>query len=69
MSFVPATRVTADRFGMIAIRLRRKGQPIPTNDIWIAAHALETGTDLVSFDRHFAAIDGLAWINPDEPRE
>ena len=69
VSFIPASRVTADRFGRIASHLRRKGQPILTNDIWIAAHALETGADLVSFDRHFAAVDGLAWVNPDESRE
>ncbi len=38
-----------------------RGRPIPTNDVWIAAHAMETGADLVSADRHFQHIDGLAW--------
>ena len=42
--------------------LRAKGRPIPTNDIWIAAHAMETGADLVSADRHFEHVDGIAWI-------
>jgi tRNA(fMet)-specific endonuclease VapC len=56
--------VTADRFGRIATALRRKGRPIPTNDVWIAAHAMETGADLLSLDGHFAEIDGLAWIDP-----
>lgn len=32
---------------------------IPTNDIWIAAQAIETGSILVSFDRHFSNIVGL----------
>ena len=45
----------------IAVNLRRKGRPIPTNDIWIAAHAMESGADLVSADRHFEEVDGLAW--------
>jgi tRNA(fMet)-specific endonuclease VapC len=53
------TRTTADRFGRIAAALRKAGTPIPTNDIWIAAHALETGAELITFDRHFEAIRGL----------
>lgn len=56
------TLTTADRYARIAVNLRRKGQPIPTNDIWIAAHAMETGADLVSADQHFEAVDGLAWV-------
>ena len=59
----PVTMVTAERFGSIAASLRRKGTPIPTNDVWIAAHVLETGTELVSLDRHFEAIDNLPWIH------
>ena len=42
--------------------LKAKGNPIPTNDVWIAAHALETGADLVSADRHFQHVEGIAWI-------
>ena len=64
VSFLPVTLVTADRFARIATALRRKGRPIPTNDVWIAAHAMESGADLVSFDRHFGEIDGLAWVDP-----
>ncbi len=59
---LPVTLTTADRFGRIAAALRRKGRPIPTNDLWIAAQALETGADLLSSDRHFSEIEGLAWI-------
>lgn len=59
------TRTTADRYARIAVNLRQKGRPIPTNDIWIAAHALETGADLVSYDAHFASVDGLVWLRPD----
>jgi len=60
--FLPVTLTTADRYSRIAVALRRKGTPIPTNDIWIAAHALETGGDLLSADQHFRHIDGLAWV-------
>ena len=62
VSLVPVTLTTADRFARIAAALRAKGQPIPTNDIWIAAHTMETGAELLSFDAHFGAVDGLAWV-------
>jgi tRNA(fMet)-specific endonuclease VapC len=62
VDLIPVTMTTADRFGRIASALRRKGRPIPTNDIWIAAHALESGAYLLTFDRHFAAVDGLALL-------
>ncbi len=59
---VPVSFATADRFGRIAVALRRRGEPIPTNDMWIAAQAMETGADLLSADTHFAAVAGLAWV-------
>jgi len=65
VSLLPVTLVTADRFGRIAAALRRKGRPLPTNDIWIAAHAMESGAELLSFDQHFDAVDGIAWTQPD----
>lgn len=64
---LPVTLTTADRFARIAANLKQKRRTIPTNDMWIAAHALETGADLVSFDQHFAEVDGLVWIVPDGP--
>lgn len=64
VSLVPVTLTSADRFARIAVALRAKGRPIPTNDVWIAAHAMETGAELVSSDAHFEAIDGLAWFRP-----
>ena len=66
-SFVRVTltgKVTADRYARIAESLRAQGIPIPTNDIWIAAHAMEEGADLLSKDEHFARIPGLAWVRP-----
>ena len=61
VTVLPVTRTTADRFGRIAAMLRKAGTPIPSNDIWIAAHAVESGAELLSFDPHFAAIPGLVW--------
>jgi tRNA(fMet)-specific endonuclease VapC len=57
-----ATRETADYFGLIKSSLKKAGQPLPANDIWIAAHALETGSVLVTYDVHFKFVPGLrAW--------
>ena len=39
--------------------LKRSGKPLPVNDVWIAAHALETGSILVTYDDHFASVPGL----------
>jgi tRNA(fMet)-specific endonuclease VapC len=55
------TITKADRFARIAAALRAKGKPIPTNDIWIAAQAMESGAELLSFDEHYSSFDGLAW--------
>ena len=62
VEFMPVTMTTCERYSLVAASLRRKGRPIPGNDIWIAAHALETGADLLSFDGHYSAVDGLSVI-------
>jgi len=54
-----STRETAEYFGLVKAALKKAGRPIPLNDVWIAAHALETGSVLVTYDRHFAAVPGL----------
>jgi predicted nucleic acid-binding protein len=36
--------------------LRRAGNPIPTNDIWIEASAMQLGSTLVTTDPHFRAV-------------
>jgi tRNA(fMet)-specific endonuclease VapC len=61
VSILPVSLVTADRFARIGASLRAKGRPIPGNDMWIAAHALESGAELLSADEHFEAIEGLVW--------
>lgn len=61
VELVPVGLATADRFARIMTALRAKGRPIPSNDVWIAAHAMETGAELLSRDGHFDEIDGLVW--------
>jgi len=59
VSVLEATEETAEYFGLVKNALKTAGRPIPLNDVWIAAHALETAAILVSYDAHFAAVPGL----------
>lgn len=56
---LPVTAQTAETYGQIKDRLRQRGRPIPENDIWIAAAALEHDLDLAARDVHFGAVEGL----------
>ncbi|HEY9054819.1 MAG TPA: type II toxin-antitoxin system VapC family toxin [Rectinemataceae bacterium] len=53
------TMETAEIFGEIKAELRGRGKMIPLDDIWIAAHSIETGSKLVTFDKHFRNVGGL----------
>lgn len=55
------TEITADRYARIAQLLKKQGTPIPSNDIWIAAQAMETGAELITMDRHFKYVPGLVF--------
>ncbi len=57
------TEDTALRYAEIDVYLRKKGRPIPRNDIWIAASAIEHGLHLVTLDAHFREIP-LLLIQP-----
>jgi len=39
--------------------LLKKGKPIPENDIWIAAIAIQQNLSLVTFDKHFSDVEDL----------
>lgn len=60
VTLVPLDDQTAEAYARIFTLLRRKGTPISTNDLWIAATALQHGLILVTRDAHFTAIEGLA---------
>jgi tRNA(fMet)-specific endonuclease VapC len=57
----PLGEVTADRYSRIVLQLKKDGSPIPVNDVWIAAQAMEHGADLLTSDPHFEKISGLAY--------
>ncbi len=50
---IDATRTTAERYGEIKSMLSKSGHPVPINDVWIAAQALEHNADILTFDHHF----------------
>lgn len=64
VTLVPAGYAIAVRYAEISYALRRRGVPIPENDIWIAATAFETGSRVLSYDRHFDLINGLGRLAP-----
>ena len=56
---IDVTVETSEIFGELKAALVRQGKMIPINDIWIAAHTVETGSKLITYDSHFRHIPGL----------
>ena len=56
----PIDLETARHYGAIKGDLRRKGKPIPENDIWIAAIARQHNATVATRDQHFDAIESVA---------
>lgn len=55
---------TADWYAAIRLDLRKKGSPIPENDIWVAALARQHSLEIVSKDAHFdlvAKVKRVGW--------
>jgi len=55
---------TAEWYSAILQQLRKQGTPIPTNDIWIAAVAMQHGLPVLTRDDHFSRIAGLLLFTP-----
>ncbi|MEA3441666.1 MAG: type II toxin-antitoxin system VapC family toxin [Chloroflexota bacterium] len=53
---VDANQETSERYALIYAYLRGVGQPVPTNDLWIAASAMEHSATLLTADAHFLHI-------------
>lgn len=56
---LPCDAATARTYGELKDGLLRKGRPIPENDIWIAAVAIQHDLTLVTRDMHFEHITEL----------
>jgi predicted nucleic acid-binding protein len=63
-TFLSSTRVnvvnldgaTSERYAVILQSLWQAGTPIPTNDIWIAASAMQHGLRILTTDTHYQKI-------------
>jgi len=60
---LPVTAETAEAYGRVKNQLRQRGRPIPENDIWIAALALQHNLELAARDAHFRAVEGLRLLS------
>lgn len=56
---LPVDAGVARHYGKVRDGLRRIGRPIPENDVWIAATAIQRGLVLVTRDSHFEHVEGL----------
>lgn len=56
---VPVSTQVAVQYALVWAECRRRGRPIPANDIWLAATALALDMTLVSADMHFTEIPNL----------
>ena len=56
---------TMEDYASIFTALRKKGKPVPTNDIWIAACGSRHGLPICTFDKHFREIEGINIIVPE----
>ena len=60
---LPILNSTATIYASVSRVLRAVGRPIPTNDLWIAATAIENSLPLFTYDRHFSGISGVRVVS------
>lgn len=56
VSVIDIDEETSERYAVILCDLRAKGTPVPTNDLWIAASAMQNGLRLITTDSHYLKI-------------
>jgi predicted nucleic acid-binding protein len=67
VEWLEVTRTVAERYAQIHDRLRLRGTPIPTNDLWIAACCLAADAALLTSDPHFQRVEDLRTVQLDYP--
>lgn len=63
VALLEITAKTAEYYAQVYLNLRGKGRPIPTNDMWVAASALQYDYALLTYDHHFAEVDDLVIVS------
>ena len=58
-SVLDVDSATAQFFGEITAALFKKGKPIPSNDVWIAATVRQHNLTLISRDKHFQEVENI----------
>ncbi len=56
VSMIEIDEETSERYAIIVNYLREQGTPIPTNDIWIAASAMQYGLKIITSDKHYLKV-------------
>lgn len=56
---LPCDEATAEVYARLKQQLRARGRPIPDNDLWIAATAIQHECSLLNRDAHFQEIEEL----------
>jgi len=56
VTILPVDEETADRYASIRATLKKAGTPIASNDVWIAAGAMQHGLPILTSDRDFQKI-------------
>ncbi|MBW2554132.1 MAG: type II toxin-antitoxin system VapC family toxin [Deltaproteobacteria bacterium] len=59
VKIVPIDEETSERYGVITSHLRKDGTPIPTNDLWIAASAMQYGFKVLTTDKHYLKVSQI----------
>ncbi len=60
LTLLPVIDATTPHYASVCQNLRTAGTPIPTNDAWIAAIALQHGLPVISRDEHFDLVSGVS---------
>ena len=67
VNLIDVDEETSERYAVIFATLRTAGTPIPTNDLWIAASAMQYGLRVLTLDAHFTRVPQILtrFITPD----
>jgi len=63
MEIIPVDDVVCVSYAKIKCELKKKGRPIPDNDLWIVATAHAYNLPVATFDHHFSGISGIELVN------
>jgi len=60
---LPIVEETATHYASLRQQLRKAGESLPANDIWIAALARQHDLPVLTRDTHFDAVSGLTRLS------